>query len=194
MIHRGGSVAVSLVLALALTGLAGAQSPASLRVIRTTPSSSTGPMSTITVTFDRPVAGSLDRTVDPASILRVVPPVRGRIEWSDPVTIRLTPATRLSPATTYTVEVAPSFRAMDGGALAEAYRFTFRVQGPTALAGSPVGERQYWGDIASHILPDQHFDVVYSAPVDLRALSAGAFLEFDAACAGARRIVRLTAK
>jgi hypothetical protein len=48
-----------------------------LRVLRTTPTDSAPPASAITVTFDRPVAGSLDRTVDPRAILSVAPVVAG---------------------------------------------------------------------------------------------------------------------
>jgi hypothetical protein len=42
----------------------------------------------ITVTFDRPVAGSLDRTVDPRGLFRIEPSVPGTVDWRDPVTIR----------------------------------------------------------------------------------------------------------
>jgi alpha-2-macroglobulin len=188
---KSGRSAASLVLlALAFAGRADAQGSGPLRVIRATPSGSAGPSAQVAVTFDRPVAGSLDRTVDPASILRIEPAVRGRLEWRDPVTIRFTPTDLLESGRTYTVSVAPTFRAMDGSALAGEYSYTFRVQGPALLGGKPVSESR--GE-AQHVALDQRFDVVYSAPVDLRLLSSGAFLEFDAACAGAQRIVRLVA-
>jgi hypothetical protein len=168
----------------------GAQNVAPLRVIRTTPGSTAGLLSEVTVTFDRPVAGSLDHIVDPASIFRVQPAIRGRLEWRDPVTIRLKPAELLPSGTTYTVTVANSFRAMDGSTLAEPFRFTFRVAGPTALFRSTGrDERQRWESLAL----DQPFDVVYSAPVELAQLSASAYVEFSAACAGGSRMVRLRA-
>src|SRR4051812_20837339 len=66
-----------------------AQSPTPLRVIRTAPAKTATPIAEINVTFDRPVAGSLDRTVDPRTILSVEPAIAGRVEWRDPVTIRL---------------------------------------------------------------------------------------------------------
>ena len=96
-----------------------AQNPSPLRVIRSTPTGDAVPTAEISVTFDRPVAGSLDRSVDPASIFRIEPAVRGRIEWRDPVTIRVRPVDALTAGTRYTVTVANSFRAMDGSALAK---------------------------------------------------------------------------
>ncbi len=186
----GSPTRCSLLLAtlLAVPSSIGAQA-APLRVIRVTPSKDATVTSKITVTFDRPVAGSLDRTVDPATILTVVPAVPGRLEWRDPVTIRLTPTTTLSPGADYTVTVRNTFRAMDGSALAEPYGFTFHVQGPVLLAGSPVGpDRQH----PMHVTPMQRFDLVYSSPVDLDRLSASAFIQPGGACAG-QPIIRLTA-
>ena len=52
---------------------------------------------TITVTFDRPVAGSLDRTVDPRALLAIAPAVAGTTDWRDPVTLRFRPAAPLRP-------------------------------------------------------------------------------------------------
>src|SRR5688572_22056612 len=151
-------LALTAVVTTAVAPHTHAQSPAPLRVTRTTPSGDAIPTAEITVTFDRPVAGSLDRTVDPTTILRVEPAVPGRIEWRDPVTIRLRPAQTLTAGARYTVTVANSFRAMDGSALAEPHRFTFRVQGPRLLTGSPVHEEAR----AEHVLPTQRFDLVYS--------------------------------
>ena len=165
-----------------------AQSPSPLRVIRSTPTGDAIPTAEITVTFDRPVAGSLDRTVDPGPIFRIDPQVKGRLEWRDPVTIRLRPADALVAGTRYTVTIANSFRAMDGSALAEPYRFTFRAQGPLLLGGTPVGAEER----ARHVTPNQRFELVYSRPVDLAKLSSAAYLELSAACGG-QRIVRLRA-
>src|SRR5687767_2702344 len=134
------STALIAVLAIASSGDAIAQGVGPLRVIRATPSGTAAPTATVTVTFDRPVAGSLDRTVDPASIFRIEPSAPGRLEWRDPVTIRFTPTALLQSGSTYTVSVAPTFRAMDGSALSEGYSYTFRVLGPTLLTGAPVSE------------------------------------------------------
>jgi hypothetical protein len=56
-----------------------ADSAPALRVLRTTPSGDAAPTTAVTVTFDRPVAGSLDRTVDPRAIFRIVPATPGTI-------------------------------------------------------------------------------------------------------------------
>src|ERR1051325_13475 len=132
-----GTVAPLAILLSASVAFGQASGP--LRVIRVTPAGDASPMAPITVTFDRPVAGSLDRTVAPSGLLRVEPAVRGTVEWRDPVTLRLQPKAPLTPGATYTVTVSNSFRAMDGSALAEPHRFTFRAQGPTLLGGTPVG-------------------------------------------------------
>src|SRR5690242_13162038 len=153
-----------------------------LRIVRVTPTADAGPLQQISVTFDRPVAGSLDRSIDPTTILRVEPAVRGRLEWRDPVTIRLTPNAPLAPGARYTVTVANTFHAMDGSALAEPYTFTFRAHGPLLLTGSPVaGAGQ-----ALHVTPTQRFALVYSAPVDLPMLSGTAYVELSATCGGQR--------
>jgi hypothetical protein len=180
-----------LLIALAAGRTALAQSGAALRVVRTAPSDDASPGSSISVTFDRPVAGSLDRSVDPATIMSVQPAVRGRIEWRDPVTIRLTPAAPLTSGTRYTVAIANGFRAMDGSALTTAHVFAFRVKGPTLLGGLPVGPMER--ESGRFLAPNQKFELVYSAPVDLAQLSRASFLEFSAACSGGRRFVRLSA-
>src|SRR5207237_6213367 len=109
-----------------------------LKILRAAPADEAAPTSVVTVTFDRPVAGSLDRTVDPKAIFTITPAVPGRLEWRDPVTIRLTPAAPLASNIEYTVTVANTFAAMDGSRLEAPYRFTFRAHRPHLLAGSPV--------------------------------------------------------
>ena len=109
--------ALRFALLAAVTGVLTAGSVAApLRIIRTTPVGDAGPLPAITVTFDRPVAGSLDRTVDPATVLHVEPAIPGRLEWRDPVTIRLVPSAPLPADTRYTVTISNAFTAMDGQA------------------------------------------------------------------------------
>ncbi|MDB4912814.1 MAG: alpha-2-macroglobulin domain protein 2 [Gemmatimonadetes bacterium] len=183
---------VRLTIALLLaSGTLGAQSTP-LKVTRTSPTGDALVTSRVTVTFDRPVAGSLDRTVDAGSIVHVEPAIPGKLEWRDPVTIRLVPSALLVPGREYTVTIANTFKAMDGSALAEPYRFSFRVGGPTLLTGSPVGRSEGGRTFPAHITPTQKFDVVYSSPVDLTKLSATAFVEFNNACAG-EKMIRLAA-
>lgn len=162
-----------------------------LRVVRTTPApnADAGPLQQISVTFDRPVAGSLDRTVDPATIFHIEPAVRGRLEWRDPVTIRLTPNAALAPGARYTVAIANSFHAMDGSALAQPYTFGFRAHGPLLLTGSPVAST----GTALHVAPNQPFELVYSSPVDLPTLTGTAYIEVSATCGG-QNVVRLDAR
>lgn len=162
------------------------QAPSPLRVIRALPSGEAPPLTQISVSFDRPVAGSLDRSVAPATVISVEPAIRGKLEWRDPVTIRLVPATPLPPGATYTVTVANSFRAMDGSALAEPYHFTFRVHGPRLLGGTPVGAMNQ-----PTIVPTSQFELYYSAPVDLARLSSAAYIEFLPTCG--QRVARLRA-
>ncbi len=175
-----------LALALALAAAVRSDGTSVLRVLRTTPGDDASPASSITITFDRPVAGSLDYSVAADTILKVTPAIPGRIEWRDPVTIRLTPRAALTPNATYTVSVANSFRAMDGSRLSQPYTFTFRVRGPTALTGTPAGPDRY----AEYLAEDPRFEVIYSAAVDPALLTKAAFLEFDATCQGPR-VVRL---
>ena len=174
-------------------GVASGQSPTSvapaLRVIRAAPTGDANPLAQIAVTFDRPVAGSLDRVVDPGTVLRVEPTISGKLEWRDPVTVRLVPSAPLAPGTTYTVTVSNGFHSMDGGALAEPYRFTFRTRGPTLLAGSPLAPD---GGRVEQLTPNQHFELIYSAPADLAKLSAATYLEFKSACAS-ERVIRARA-
>ncbi|MEP6572188.1 MAG: Ig-like domain-containing protein [Gemmatimonadota bacterium] len=164
--------------ALVLAGAYIAAPPSTLLVLRSSPDGQAGPTAQITVTFDRPVAGSLDRSVDPGTILRVNPSVEGKLEWRDPVTIRLRPANPLKPGSTYTVTVANNFAAMDGSRLAAPYQFTFTVTGPRLLTGNPVSE----GDHPAYLGASQKFELVYSAPLELSSAAAVAYLEFSNAC------------
>ncbi len=133
--------ALSAVVTLAISSFA-VSGPTPLRVLRVTPTDAAAATAVVTVTFDRPVAGSLDATVDPQRIFAIAPAVAGRVEWRDPITLRFTPAAPLSPATAYTVTVSNEFAAMDGGRLAQPYSFTFRVHGTVPLAGAPTGPNE----------------------------------------------------
>lgn len=155
-----------------------------LKILRTAPAGDAAPTSVVTVTFDRPVAGSLDRSVDPKTIFTIDPAVPGRLEWRDPVTIRFTPAAMLAANTQYTVTVTSTFAAMDGSRLEAPFHFTFRVRGPRLLAGSPVSARRQ----AKFVTPTTRFELVYSAPADLERLAATTHLEFNESCPGPRLI------
>ncbi|HSY83024.1 MAG TPA: hypothetical protein VK807_14735, partial [Gemmatimonadaceae bacterium] len=76
-----------LALFVAAAGLLSGGRPP-LRILRTTPDATASPAATITIVFDRPVAGSLDYTIDPRTIVHVEPEIPGTLEWRDPITIR----------------------------------------------------------------------------------------------------------
>src|SRR5690349_2428725 len=81
----------------------GAQGP--LRIIQRTPSDSATSGAEIGVTFDRPVAGSPDRNIDPRAIIRLEPALSGTAFWRDPVTLRFAPSAPLAPGTTLTITI-----------------------------------------------------------------------------------------
>ena len=155
-----------------------ADGPPALRVLRANPSGDAAPTSTITVTFDRPVAGSLDRSVDPRGILTFEPALAGTAEWRDPVTIRFRPAAPLASNTAYRVTVRNDFKAMDGARLARPFQFDFRVRGPRVLAGSPVAGRRGG---AQYLPPNPDFELVLDAPADSATLT-GVYVEFGSPC------------
>ena len=169
--------ALSLFAVVAFGGLAASQ-PQSLRVLRTSPTSPADPTTDVTVTFDRPVAGQLDGTVDPRTIFSIMPPVEGKVEWRDPITLRFTPASPLPTNAAYVVTVANTFQAMDGSRLAAAFRFTFRVGGPRVYVAAPADAP--WGP--RYLKPDARFELVVSAPADLGAVGRMVYLELDNSC------------
>lgn len=149
-----------------------------LTVIRALPGPDADPGSAITVTFDRPVAGSLDRSIDPRTVLALEPVMQGTFEWRDPVTLRFRPASPMPAGLRVRVTVRPGFPAMDGSSLAEPYQFTFRVRGPRVLAGLPAGH----GVPAQFLPSDARFQVVLSAPADPALLGRLVYLELNRAC------------
>ncbi len=180
-------------LALLLTLSTALADAAPLRVLRTAPSGDATPGDEITITFDRPVAGSLDRTVDPAGLVSLQPAIPGRTEWRDPVTLRFQPARPLVAGTIYRVTVANSFAAMDGSRLAEPYAFSFRVRGPRVLTGLPTNGDAREANLpapARFVEPNAKFDLVVSAPVAAADVASRAHLELSPLCGG-ETVVRL---
>ena len=143
-----------------------------LRVLRHVPGDTASPASTVTVMFDRPVAGALDSTVSAARVFHVTPRVSGSVVWRDPITIRFIPSEPLAPGARYTIGIDTSLRALDGTRLASPYRFDFRVLGPRLLARSfdPYAGRDT-------LAPDGRIHLLYSAPVDLDRLARGVRIE-----------------
>ena len=157
-----------------------------LRVLRAVPSEDAAPTATVIITFDRPVAGSLDRTVDPRAIFSITPAVAGHVDWRDPVTLRFRPSAPLPADRSFTVTVSDRFEAMDGGRLEAPFVHSFRVRGSRALAGFPVGP----STSGQHLTPDSRFELVVDAPVDSAVVNRSVYLEFDRTCR-APGVVRL---
>jgi uncharacterized protein YfaS (alpha-2-macroglobulin family) len=149
-----------------------------LHVLGVSPARDAAPTASVTVTFDRPVAGSLDRSVDPAGIFRIEPAVRGRLDWRDPVTLRFRPDAPLPPNAAYTITVSDRFEAMDGSRLRTPYVHRFRVRGPRILAAQPVNQ----AGAQPFLTPDARFDLVVDAPLDTALASAAVYLEFNRFC------------
>ncbi len=173
--------------AVALGGLTASQQPG-LRVLRVDPSPRQAgePTSAVTVTFDRPVAGQLDGTVDARTIFSISPAVDGKAEWRDPITLHFTPAAPLTAGAMYVVTIANTFQAMDGSRLEEPYRFGFRIGGPRVLGVRPVGPRS-----DPQFLPqDPQFEMVVSAPADLGVVGRMVYLQLGNTC-NAPPVVRL---
>ncbi|MEO7363691.1 MAG: MG2 domain-containing protein, partial [Gemmatimonadaceae bacterium] len=160
-----------LPLALAASAFVFSAAPEPLRVLRVSPGAEASATDTITITFDRPVAGSLDNAVDPASIVRLDPAVPGAIvDWRDPVTLRIIPRPAFRRGVRYAVSVQPTFKAMDGSQLATGFRTEFRVRGPRLLSGTPATE----GDTAHNVDVLPEFTLRFDVPVrpaDIAALS-----------------------
>jgi uncharacterized protein YfaS (alpha-2-macroglobulin family) len=138
-----------------------------LRVLRVSPQNAGESTDDITVTFDRPIAGGLDSTVDPKTIFTITPRVLGKLEWRDPVTIRLHPAAPLPAGVTFTVKIANTFHAMDGSQLDAPYSFSFRVKGPKVLDAYPVNQ---WTN-PLYLTPSTRFTLLVSAPASLSLLA-----------------------
>ncbi len=166
------------VLAAVVAAVVAAEPPAVLQVLAASPTGDAPLSAPIQVIFDRPVAGSLDRSVDPAPLFHIEPSVPGRAEWRDPVTLRFLPTAPLEPGKSYTVTIANSFEAMDGSRLKEPYTYTFSVMGPQVLTGLPVSGEEH----PKYLGPDATFELVVSAPLDRNELRGLAYLDFDQQC------------
>ena len=163
----------------AAAGLIAAADPGGeLQVLRVSPGTDAAPTAAVTVTFDRPVAGSLDRSVNPVGIFRIEPAVGGRLDWRDPVTLRFRPDTPLPANSSYTITVSDRFEAMDGSRLRAPYVHRFRVRGPRILASQPITP----GGGAPFLTPDTRFELVVDAPLDTAQANASVYLEFSRFC------------
>lgn len=166
-------------LALAAVGYVFSADAEPLRVLRASPGAEAAATDTIVITFDRPVAGSIDNAVDPKTIVQIEPAVpQALIDWRDPVTLRIIPRPALRRGITYTVSIAPGFRAMDGSQLASSFRTEFRVRGPTLIGGTPAGAR----DTADNLDVSPKFTLRYDVPVRAADVATLSRVETSARC------------
>lgn len=155
-----------------------------LHVLRVSPTTPADPTSVITVTFDRPIAGGLDSTVDPASIFSLTPAVPGKVEWRDPITLRFTPSSPLTPGSTYRIRISRDFEAMDGSRLARPYEATFRVAPPRVIDGDPATRR----GAARHLPPDPILKLLVSSAVEPELVEAMTSIRLDPECGAGSEI------
>jgi uncharacterized protein YfaS (alpha-2-macroglobulin family) len=170
----------SLAFLLSLNVVGVQQEP--LGVLRATPQEEGMATAEVRVTFDRPVAGGLGESIDPAGIFAIEPAVAGKVDWRDPVTIRFVPEAPLTSLVTYTVTIANTFEAMDGSRLERPYRFSFRVKGPSVLNTWPANRYRH----PAFIAPDQTFELLIGSlsPEEeaIERLISTASVEFDTKC------------
>ena len=123
----------------ALTLLLGAPpllAQATLGVRQVFPEGELRPSSSITITFSRPLAGTLERLRDPSTIVRIVPALPARVEWRDPGTLRIIPDEPLQPGTRLSLHI-DSLTAPDGTRLNAPWARELRVRQPTIVGSHP---------------------------------------------------------
>jgi alpha-2-macroglobulin len=127
------SVHAAIALLLLSTPL---QSQDTLQVRQVIPAGELRPSSIITITFNRPLAGTLEQLRDPNTVVRVVPALNARMEWRDPATIRIIPAAPLRPGTNLTIAI-DTLSAPDGSRLVGGFTRTLTVRAPTVVGSDP---------------------------------------------------------
>jgi len=161
-----------------------AQQP--IRVLRHSPPDTARPGDVITISFDRPVVGSLDRTPDAARLVSIEPTLDARIQWRDPATLRIIPAAPLVPGSRYRVRVANDFEAIDGGRLAAPYQFTILTKGPALVGGLPP----LYAQRTALLDPNGKLLLTYSTAVDSATIERVARLEIAPSQGCPQRTIR----
>jgi uncharacterized protein YfaS (alpha-2-macroglobulin family) len=149
----------------------------SLRVLQVTPRPAVLPTEAVTITFDRPVVGSLGHVIDPERIASLRPAVPVRFDWRDPSTLRLVPLHPLPSGQVVTLVIDTSLVALDGSRLTAPVRIPIRVSGPAMRGTLPeLSPRR------TTLPPDGRLRVVYSSEVDTVLLGRIARYTFDPPC------------
>ncbi|MGH7467420.1 MAG: alpha-2-macroglobulin family protein [Longimicrobiales bacterium] len=163
---------------------------APLGVLRVSPKDDADPRTQITVTFDRPVAGGLDVTVEAGRILRIEPAVAGRAEWRDPVTLRFIPTAPLVAGASYRVTISNDFVSMDGSRLDRPYSFSFKIKPPEITWGNPIHPPSRYvnnaPDTVRFITARPTLQLTLSAPADPQLVAALSSIELSHRCGGQR--------
>lgn len=157
-----------------------AQSP--LRILRYSPTDTASSGSIISVTFSRPVAGQLDRTIDARRVISVEPAVKGVYEWRDPITLRFVPDEPLVPGARHVVSIDTAAIASTGARKGRAFQFTVRV--PSAVRIASYADNRGVGYERTEIGPLPTFKIVYSAAVNIDSVEQLTRLELPANCGG----------
>ena len=161
-----------------------AQQP--IRVVRHSPVDTARAGDVITVSFDRPVAGSVERSARPERFVRIDPPIHAKVEWRDLVSLRVIPDEPLAPGRRFRITVDTTFTALDGGRLGAPYQFSILTSGPRYLGSIPP-----LGVPGPAVLdPPGRLTLVYSAAIDSARFASTVRAELDSAPGCDRRVVR----
>ena len=151
----------------------------SLRVLHVTPESAILPTDPVTVTFDRPVVGSLGQVTDPGRIASLRPAVPVRFDWRDPSTLRLVPLEPFAAGQVVMLVIDTALVAVDGARLTAPVRIPIRVKGPAMRNAVPQ-----LSSTRTTLPPDGRLRIVYSSEVDTVMLGQVARYAFAARCGG----------
>lgn len=123
-----------------------------------------------TITFSKPVRALGDREASAPAVIE--PAMAGRWRWIGSATVELVPEKPAPLSTAFTVRVPAGLRALDGGVLAEEYRWQFETPRIRPLHGQPVNgwNRYRW------VRPEETFMVTFDQRPRQDALAQAARL------------------
>lgn len=183
-------MSLRLILAWLLLMLPLQRERATLRVLYVSPATAIAPTDPFTVTFDRPVTGSLGGVIDPATVARLEPPRPARMDWRDPTTLRIVPQDPWTMGQVVTLVIDTTLVSMDGSRLAAPERILIRVRGPVRRATQPPLR----ADSAITLPPNGILRALYSSVIDTAEFNRVARVEFAASgeCAAGTIALRVT--
>jgi alpha-2-macroglobulin len=151
-----------------------------LKVLRFGPDSIAAAVAPVVITFDRPVAPKLSESVDPDTVLLIVPKVGARIFWRDPSTIVAEFDAAWPSGARYQVRVSPGLTSADGKRLVRTAPMTIRVQRSHLLH---LGALPPSGNRPQDVGPVPVAVAVYSEPVSAGELTGHVWIAASADCA-----------